>query len=269
MSAGGWRIPAFLLVAACFFIQAALVWLDVGEHPGSTVAMDASARDGQTIFRSHGCQSCHALFGMGGFIGPDLTNAARRVPPARYSQLLQEGSGPMPAYHLDSQQRAAVFSYLQAMDATGQGTPLPPTPDAGPLFAAGLERWSAQGRAVPDRVRDGAVIVMNGSCSACHRSFAVDSAIRAPDLSLARGHLDEESIRRVLLHGRGVMPATGLDAREAESVIIFLDFLATNRDAIAPRHEEVMTHLPWFEYQKQSTSSISISIPNPNPGTAP
>ncbi len=263
MSAGGWRTPAFFLVAACFFIQAALVWLDVGAHPGSTIAMDASAREGQTIFRTHGCQSCHALFGMGGFLGPDLTNAARRVPPERYSQLLQEGSGPMPAYHLNSHQRDAVFAYLQALDATGQGTPLPPMPDAGPLFSAGLARWSAQGRALTDPVRQGADVVMKGSCGACHRSFAVDAAIRAPDLSLARGHLDEESVRRVLLHGRGIMPATGLSTDQAESVIAFLDFLATNRDAIVPRQTSVMSHLPWFEYQKEVPSSA------PTPGKAP
>lgn len=257
ITGGGWRIPAFLAVACSFFVQAALVWTNAGDRPGSTVALSSNAREGQTIFRSHGCQSCHALFGMGGFLGPDLTNAARRVPPARFAELLQDGSGPMPAYHLDGLQRAAVFAYLEAINATGQGTPPAPTPDTGPLFAAGLARWTAQGGAVPGLIAEGAQLVATGTCGACHRSFAVDSAIRAPDLSLAITHLDEASVRQVLAHGRGAMPAAGLDDRQTDAIIEFLRFLAANRDDVAPRKAGVFADLQWFEYRPQPTRSAA------------
>ncbi len=259
MSVGAWRSPVCFAVAACFFVQSALVWLDVGARPGSTVPMASSARQGQAIFRSHGCQSCHAVFGMGGFLGPDLTNAARRVPPARFTELLQFGSGAMPAYHLDQDERDAVSAYLAAIDSTGQGTPPPPMPDAGPLFSAGLARWTEQGGTVPVRVAEGARIVASGTCAACHRSFSVDSVIRAPDLSLATSHLGPHQVRQLLAQGRGTMPASGLDAQQAGAVITFLGFLAAHRDAIAPRQPTVFTGLPWFEYPRQPTAPVTAA----------
>ena len=48
---GAWRPWAFAAVAACFFVQGALVWSDWGKNPGSTVAISPLARRGQTIFR--------------------------------------------------------------------------------------------------------------------------------------------------------------------------------------------------------------------------
>ena len=246
----GWRSLALWVVVACFFGQAACVWLDIGPRPGSTVAMPPLARQGQALFRSHGCQSCHALYGMGGFLGPDLTNAARRVPSARFAQLLQQGAAPMPAYHFDAAARASLWAYLQAVDATGQGTPAPPAGDDGPLFAAGLQRWRERAGPVPERVVLGARLVAEGSCGACHRSFAVDPQLRAPDLSLAMAHLDERQVRLVLAHGRGAMPPMPLDARQTEDVVAFLRWLAAHRDAIAPSRSATPAQLPWFAYPR-------------------
>ncbi len=263
MAVGAWRSPVFFAVAACFFVQTALVWLDLGARPGSTVPIAPSARQGQTIFRSHGCQSCHAVFGMGGFLGPDLTNAARRVPPARFAELLQFGSGAMPAYHLDQNERDAVSAYLAAIDSTGQGTPPAPLPDAGPLFSAGLARWSKHGEVLPERVAEGARIVASGTCAACHRSFSVDSAIRAPDLSLATSHLEQHQLHQILAQGRGAMPASGLDAQQMDAVISFLDFLAAHRDVIAPGQPTGLASLPWFEYPRQPTAQASAAAVTP------
>lgn len=244
----GWRWPAFAVVVACFFVQAALVWRDVGPHPGSSLAMSSLARDGQALFRRQGCQSCHALYGMGGFLGPDLTNAARRVPPARFAQLLHDGAGPMPAYRLDASAQAAIGAYLQAVDATGQGTPPAPAGDGGPLFAAALQRGRTTAGPLPADVVAGARLVGEGSCGGCHRSFAVDPSLRAPDLSLARTHLSTDELRQVLVHGRGLMPPSGLDGRQTAQVLAFLDWLSAHRDALAPRRALDFGALPWFAY---------------------
>lgn len=260
-ASGNRRWWALGLVAACFFIQALFVWFDVGPRPGSTHAITAQARQGQALFRSHGCQSCHALFGMGGFLGPDLTNAAARVPPARFDELLQSGSGPMPAYHLQAPDRAALWAYLQALDASGQGTPPPPPADTGPLFAAALARWRAQGGQVPPEVAAGGKRVAEGACAACHRSFAVDPQLRAPDLSLAMGHLDDRQVRTLLAHGRGIMPAQGLDTTQTAQVIAFLRWLSDHRDELAPRRNISLRTLPWYAYPAAPAASTGSEDP--------
>lgn len=254
-----WRWPAYAIIAACFFVQAAFVWLDLGPNPGSTVPMSTLALEGQSLFRTHGCQSCHALYGMGGFLGPDLTNAAGRVPPARFAALLQTGAGAMPAYHLDSHARAALLAYMEAVDATGQGTPAQPAADSGPIFAAGLQRWRARGGAVPKNVAAGAQVVADGSCGGCHQSFAVDPVLRAPDLSLTLAHLEEADVRQVLASGRGAMPPQGMDARQTEQVLAFLRWLSAHRDDLAPRRSLSVATLPWFAYPSSSVDGADDS----------
>ena len=81
-------------LVACFVIQSCLVYFDPSPAPGLTNA----ARQGRRIWHTHNCQSCHQLYGFGGFLGPDLTNATERLTPARLEHLLTVGSREMPAW---------------------------------------------------------------------------------------------------------------------------------------------------------------------------
>ncbi len=257
MTSGTWRVGAFAGVATCFFAQGGLVWADIGEHPGSTVPLSTVAREGETIFREHDCQGCHQIFGMGGFLGPDLTNAARRVPPARFAELLQSGTGVMPAFHLGEQERAAVLAYLEAIDATGQGTPLAPPGEVGPLFAASLGRWEAQGRSLPADVAAGAAAVASHGCDGCHRGFAAEGVGRAPDLSLAARHLGLDGVRAVLGSGRGAMPPASLDEGQTAAVTALLAWVGEHRDELAPSRTLALADLPWFAYPGASRSAVA------------
>lgn len=254
MTDATWRVKAFAAVVACFFLQGALVYTDAGSNPGSTTPLSPVAREGEALFRANGCQSCHQLFGMGGFLGPDLTNAARRVPPARFAEVLQYGTPTMPAFHLDQAQRGAILAYLEAIDATGRGTPPAPAGERGPLFAAGLQRWESSGREVPEEVRAGVRLVASRQCGTCHLSFAPAGAQRAPDLSLAVLHLGESGVHAVLRHGRGAMPAALLDSAEAASVVALLRWVGEHRDALAPLDALPLDRIPWYAYPSQASA---------------
>ncbi len=106
---------AFLV--ACFVSLSGLVYFDPAPGP----ALSEVAREGRRIWHDHNCQSCHQLYGFGGFLGPDLTNAALRVRPERLRRLLVEGSGVMPAFGLTTSEIDAVDAFLEAMNETGQG----------------------------------------------------------------------------------------------------------------------------------------------------
>lgn len=77
-------------------------------------------QEGLGVWRRYNCQSCHQLYGFGGFLGPDLTN---RVVDATeddgLGSILRDGLGRMPALGLDRSERATVLEFLRAMNRTG------------------------------------------------------------------------------------------------------------------------------------------------------
>jgi putative heme-binding domain-containing protein len=48
-------------------------------RPGMQAPVAGDARRGEGIFDSASCRSCHMIEGMGGFLGPDLSDAALRL----------------------------------------------------------------------------------------------------------------------------------------------------------------------------------------------
>jgi mono/diheme cytochrome c family protein len=154
----------------------------------------------------------------------------------------------MPAFHLNEGEQRAVFAYLQAIDATGQGTPPAPLGERGPLFSASLARHAARDLPIPAAVADGAAVVAARSCGACHTSFAAEGVNRAPDLSLAVGHLGKDGVRRVLADGRGDMAAAHLDARDTEAVLTLLTWVGEHRAELAPSAPVALRDVPWFAY---------------------
>jgi mono/diheme cytochrome c family protein len=198
---------------------------------------------------------------MGGFLGPDLTNAAQRVPPARFTQLLDRGAGTMPAFHLSANESQAVAAYLAAVDATGQGTPPAPSGEPGPLFAAAFARYHSPNKPPPSSVARGASIVAARQCSACHLSFGVNPATHAPDLSFAIPFLGVSGVRAVLEGGRGAMSAQHLTPNETDDVVALLRWIAEHRDDLAP-HVQPKIDAPWLAYPARPTSAHIAAAPS-------
>jgi len=75
---------------------------------------------GLRLWRSHNCAACHSLYGLGGHLGPDLTNVISRRGRPYAAYILASGKGKMPAYPLDAADYDALLDYLQSIDALGQ-----------------------------------------------------------------------------------------------------------------------------------------------------
>jgi nitric oxide reductase subunit C len=89
-------------------------------HPGESRAEPGeAARRGFRVWRENNCQSCHQLYGLGGYLGPDLTDAAGRVSRARFEKVLARGSPPMPRFEMGENQRADLYEFLLYVDQTG------------------------------------------------------------------------------------------------------------------------------------------------------
>ena len=253
-----------------FGVQTGLVYSDVRSEP-----LSQAAREGRALWQAYACQTCHQFYGQGGFLGPDLTNAASRVDSTRLVSLLTVGSGQMPPLGFSDGESAAMAAFLREMDRPeiGRGELRMGTPGEGAGAQAAFERAveAALGVGAPGGAgstggtdRDLAAVAAGFEayrirpCSACHFPFR-DSPVGAPDLSLAAGSLAPDSLDRVLAEGRPLLgmppPVPPLDDADRAALTAFLEFLSANREQLEAATEALAAGrrldwgaLPWWEY---------------------
>ena len=78
-----------------------------------------SETTGIEVWRSKNCQACHAIYGLGGHIGPDLTNVYTRKNEAYINLVLKNGLLNMPDLNLSTYERKQLISYLKEVNKTG------------------------------------------------------------------------------------------------------------------------------------------------------
>ena len=77
--------------------------------------------DGQKLWQRHNCFSCHQLYGLGGYLGPDLTNVYSEKGKGKdyIKSFLNSGVKTMPRFNFSEKEKAAIVSFLKEVDATG------------------------------------------------------------------------------------------------------------------------------------------------------
>ncbi len=80
--------------------------------------LDAAAIEGKMLWQKHNCSSCHQLYGLGGFIGPDLTTTVSRKGDAYARAIILSGTKRMPHYGLTQQEAEAITKFLFYVDST-------------------------------------------------------------------------------------------------------------------------------------------------------
>lgn len=91
--------------------------------PGHGVSVSAQTDTGKMLWQKHNCTACHQVYGLGGFLGPDLTNVFSEKGPAYIRAFLQNGNLTMPAYVLSEEETLSILAYLKHVDETGKSDP--------------------------------------------------------------------------------------------------------------------------------------------------
>lgn len=81
------------------------------------------ALEGKTVWQQNNCQACHQLYGLGGHLGPDLTNVYSTKPEAYIRAILQTGTPVMPNFHLDKKEINALVAFFEYTNSTGKSNP--------------------------------------------------------------------------------------------------------------------------------------------------
>jgi nitric oxide reductase subunit C len=102
----------------CFLVMSAGVFLDSGAT-GKTAKLSPAGVEGKKSWNKNNCMVCHQFFGMGGYLGPDLTNVVERIGPETTAWVLRNGRGSMPDMNLSEVEINDLVSFLSEMNTTG------------------------------------------------------------------------------------------------------------------------------------------------------
>jgi nitric oxide reductase subunit C len=111
------RISLFtMLVAFVAYSYAVYTSRAPGDITGNAMAIR-----GKGAFQKYNCIACHQLYGLGGYMGPDLTNVLSEAGKgeAYAAAFLKSGTRRMPNFNLSDEEIACLLAYLRAVDATG------------------------------------------------------------------------------------------------------------------------------------------------------
>jgi nitric oxide reductase subunit C len=244
-----------VVLVTTFVIQTGLVYSDDAD-----LSLSDDAVEGRRLFHEGSCQVCHQLWGQGGFLGPDLTNAASRIDETRLVSLLTVGSGQMPAFGYSAQQIDYLQAFLEEIDRpdVGRGQLRLGDPDAGTTPQAAFEAAVVDAAPAGDAAA-GFETFRAGICSTCHFPFQ-KSVVGAPDLSTTVERWSDVELRAVLTDGRPALgmppPMPALTEAGKTELIGWFQWLNENRESLmaeSARREAQRdidwSGLDWWEFR--------------------
>lgn len=111
----------FWSLIALFFCHSFFVFTSGTENDPGKLYLTEKGRNGKLLFQKYNCSACHQLYGLGGYMGPDLTNiiSAEGKGELYARAFLKNGTERMPDFNLSEDEIASLVEYLRYTDKTG------------------------------------------------------------------------------------------------------------------------------------------------------
>ena len=116
----------FLVLFVCFI--AFSVWIYAiplfSPSPYSEKELHLVA-EGKLVWQKHNCHTCHQLYGLGGYLGPDLTNVYSRSGNNEHyiRGIVKSGVKQMPAFEISEEEMNALLQFLKTVNQSGSSNP--------------------------------------------------------------------------------------------------------------------------------------------------
>ena len=77
---------------------------------------------GWKVWQEKNCQTCHQIYGLGGYMGPDLTNISSDTSKneLRIKTFIKYGTGKMPDFKLNDSDVEQLVAFLKWVDKSGK-----------------------------------------------------------------------------------------------------------------------------------------------------
>jgi len=116
-------VHIFSALSLAFLAFSFSIYLNPVGHNTGIGSFEVS--QGRLAWQKHNCHTCHQLYGLGGYLGPDLTNVygapGKGEPLIR--AMLKTGSAQMPAFELTETETDHLLAFLKETDAQGSADP--------------------------------------------------------------------------------------------------------------------------------------------------
>ena len=115
------KIYVFLALFLSYVGYSAFVYTSGTEsNIAFTKPVSESIDHGRLLFQKYNCISCHQLYGLGGYLGPELTTSWSdpKVGEQIMRTFLQYGGTRMPNFHFTAKEIDDILSFLKYVDST-------------------------------------------------------------------------------------------------------------------------------------------------------
>jgi len=87
----------------------------------SAPSLSEKALKGEHLWQENNCTACHQIYGLGGYLGPDLTNIASNPDKGLdYAKaFFNSGIKSMPQFHFTTEEKDHLAAFLNEIDQTG------------------------------------------------------------------------------------------------------------------------------------------------------
>ncbi len=98
-----------------FFAYSYVVYTSGTSFPKGHSLYTEQAREGKDVFQKYNCISCHQILGLGGYMGPDLTNVVSETNKGEnYARaFILSGTNKMPNFNMEKEEIDALIAYLK------------------------------------------------------------------------------------------------------------------------------------------------------------
>lgn len=115
------KIIIFLLLFLSYiFYSVAVFTIGTDKYINYSSAEQLEIKKGKELFQKYNCTSCHQLYGLGGYLGPELTTAwsDKHRGAALMKAFLLNGAIRMPKYNFNEYEIKSLLSFLRYVDST-------------------------------------------------------------------------------------------------------------------------------------------------------
>ncbi|MBL7720969.1 MAG: cytochrome c [Chitinophagaceae bacterium] len=115
------KIAVFLTLFKSYAVYSTVIYSKGTESEIQLTGPQAEkVAQGKYLYEQYNCVACHQLYGLGGYLGPELTTAYSD--PQRgeifMKAFLQAGGPRMPNFHFKADEIDAIIRYLKYVDST-------------------------------------------------------------------------------------------------------------------------------------------------------
>ena len=114
------KMIVLVLFVAAYLIYSFTLYTSL---PVKQCIVDKRAENGKLVWQKYNCNSCHQLYGLGGYIGPDLTNVYSKRSEAFIKAFLKNGTTAMPNFNINDYEMDCLLKYFNSIDNSGKSDP--------------------------------------------------------------------------------------------------------------------------------------------------